>query len=219
MTPSKPVQTALTVLLYILIPIALVMTSVRLLMTPLFLEIEYRTPGFPDDDYGFSFEERLKWSKYSLEYLLNDQDITFITSQFLDDGSPLYSDRELVHMEDVKVLVKQALNVWVVALLGVVALGVWAWRGNWMTAYKKALVGGGWLTIGLLGAIVLLFIVAFSIAFVAFHEIFFDAGTWTFYYSDTFIRLFPERFWRDAFVTVGGVSILQAYIMTRIAGK
>ena len=34
----------------------------------------------------------------------------------------------------------------------------------------------------------------------------FKAGTWTFLYSDTLIRLFPERFWQDTFLVVGGLS-------------
>jgi hypothetical protein len=31
-----------------------------------------------------------------------------------------------------------------------------------------------------------------------------------FYYSDTLIRLFPERFWRDAFIAVGLLAAAQA---------
>jgi uncharacterized membrane protein len=40
------------------------------------------------------------------------------------------------------------------------------------------------------------------VLFVGFHQVFFDAGTWTFAYSDTLIRLFPERFWQVAFGAV-----------------
>jgi uncharacterized membrane protein len=42
--------------------------------------------------------------------------------------------------------------------------------------------------------------------FVAFHNVFFEAGTWQFLFSDTLIRLFPERFWRDTFIAVGVLS-------------
>jgi len=44
--------------------------------------------------------------------------------------------------------------------------------------------------------------------FVAFHEVFFDPGTWVFRYSDTLIRLFPERFWRDAFLAIAALSLV-----------
>ena len=36
---------------------------------------------------------------------------------------------------------------------------------------------------------------------------FFAAGTWTFEYSDTLIRLFPEAFWYDAALTIAGLSV------------
>jgi uncharacterized membrane protein len=43
------------------------------------------------------------------------------------------------------------------------------------------------------------------VLFVGFHQLFFDPNTWTFLFSDTLIRLFPERFWQVAFgaVTLG----------------
>ena len=31
-------------------------------------------------------------------------------------------------------------------------------------------------------------------------QIFFKGDSWLFYYSDTLIRLFPIRFWQDAFL-------------------
>jgi integral membrane protein (TIGR01906 family) len=50
-------------------------------------------------------------------------------------------------------------------------------------------------------------LIAFSVFFVYFHEVFFDTGTWVFRFSDTLIRLFPERFWRDTFIAIGLLSL------------
>jgi uncharacterized membrane protein len=36
--------------------------------------------------------------------------------------------------------------------------------------------------------------------FSAFHSLFFEGDSWIFLYSDTLIRLFPIRFWQDAFL-------------------
>ena len=46
----------------ILTPLVVLMLSVRLLITPVFAQVEYRMPGFPDDPYGFTLEDRLEWS-------------------------------------------------------------------------------------------------------------------------------------------------------------
>jgi uncharacterized membrane protein len=53
----------------------------------------------------------------------------------------------------------------------------------------------------------------FGVFFVLFHDVFFQPGTWMFLYSDTLIRLFPERFWRDIFIIVGLLSIAGAALV------
>ena len=59
-------------LITLLLPLALTFLGLRLLFTQAFLEVEYRTPGFPADDYGFKLQDRLKWSKVSVDYLVNN---------------------------------------------------------------------------------------------------------------------------------------------------
>ena len=192
----------------VLVPITLVLTAVRLLLTPAFLHMEYRTPGFPVDPIGFSLEDRLYWSIIALDYLLNDEDIAFLADLTFPDGSPVYNQRELAHMVDVKNVVQDALWLWQGTLAGLLLLGGWAWLGHWLPDYKRGLVSGGWLTIFSVGTVIILVLMAFGFFFVAFHEVFFPPGTWTFSYSDTLIRLFPERFWRDAFLIVGGLTLI-----------
>lgn len=205
---TPPVFSLLSWLVTILVPIALVLTAVRMLLTPAFLHLEYRTPNFPGDPYGFSREERLYWSQIALDYLLNDQGIDFLADLRFPDGSPVYNQRELLHMVDVKNVLKAALNVWYLSIAGLLVLGLWAWRGGWWHAYRQGLARGGWFTLFSIGAVILFVLVGFGIFFVFFHDVFFAPGTWVFLYSDTLIRLFPERFWRDAFLAIGSISIL-----------
>jgi hypothetical protein len=100
----------------LLVPVALLLLSVRLLLTPFFLEIEYRTPGFPPDTYGFTQADRLQWSKLAVEYLVNRSDVTFLGDLRFTDGNPVYNERELAHMLDVKNLVQIVLKVWYVII-------------------------------------------------------------------------------------------------------
>jgi integral membrane protein (TIGR01906 family) len=204
----RGISTLLSWVATLLVPVVLVLTAVRLLLTPAFIQIEYRTPGFPSDFFGFSLEDRLYWSNIAMDYLLNDEDISFLADLHFPDGSSVYNQRELAHMVDVKNVVQGALVVWLGSLGGLLILGVWAWVGHWLADYKKSLARGGWLTILLVGTVIVLVLLAFGFFFVAFHEIFFPPGTWTFSYSDTLIRLFPERFWRDTFLVVGALSIV-----------
>ncbi|MGC8838342.1 MAG: DUF1461 domain-containing protein [Anaerolineae bacterium] len=194
----------------VLVPVALTLTAVRLLLTPAFLHWEYRTPGFPPDPYGFTLEDRLRWALPTLAYLLNDAGPSFLTDLRFDDGTPLYDARELHHLEDTKRLVRGALRVWLGAWAALALLGAWAWRGRWCREFRQGLARGGWLTVALLGLVVLVALGSFGPLFVLFHRLFFEGDTWLFAYSDTLIRLFPLRFWRDAFLLAGGLALAAA---------
>ena len=194
-------------LVAILVPVILILTSVRLLLTPLFVQIEYRTPNFPPDPYGFTQQDRLYWSQIALEYLLNDEGISFLEELEFEDGTQVYNAREFKHMLDVKEVLQYALLAWYISLGSILLLGLWAYWGGWMKAYKSGLSRGGWITVGIISVTMVAVLIGFGVFFVFFHQVFFEAGTWVFRFSDTLIRLFPQRFWRDAFIAIGLVSL------------
>lgn len=200
-------------------PLVIIFTLTRLLLTPVFPEIEYRMPGFPADPYGFTQQERLTWSKLSIEYLLNNQDVTFFDAYKLTDGSPVYNDRELSHMNDVKRLVVAGRATWMGLLSLFLALGLLHYTKDQLDAFKQGLRRGGYLTIGLIGLILLSTFLDFDQLFTQFHKIFFVGDTWLFYYSDTFIRLFPIRFWMDSFIYIGILSLVWAFLFIKIPAK
>ncbi|MEM3432730.1 MAG: TIGR01906 family membrane protein [Candidatus Methanomethyliaceae archaeon] len=206
-------QPLLSWLVSLILPIALVLSGVRLLLTPWFLQVEYRTPNFPPDPFGFTLEDRLYWSQIALEYLLNDQGIEFLGDLRFANGRAVYNPRELAHMVDVKNVVRYALYAWYGSLGVLLLLALVAALGKGWRDFCLGLARGGWLTVILVGLITLFVLLGFGIFFVFFHEVFFDPGTWTFAYSDTLIRLFPERFWRDAFLAVGGFAILTGLLL------
>ena len=205
----------------VVLPIVIILSMVRLVINPWYLEFEYHTPGFPPDPYGFSLQDRLIHGKIAVKYLVNSADISFLgdlrfpegqqapeaTCQFMSDCTHLYNERELEHMLDVKNVVRRAMLVLEAGFLLLVVLAVWAWRGKWQEKFLKGLERGGVLVLVLIGLIILSVLTIFDYIFIIFHEIFFKAGTWTFLYSDTLIRLFPERFWQDTFLMVGGLSV------------
>lgn len=209
----------LTLLIAIIVPFFLMMTAIRVLFTPLFIQLEYRAPGFPADMYGFTQQDRLKWAGISMEYLLNDAEIDFLSDQRLPDGTPLYNERELSHMLDVKVLVQQMLVAWRILLAVLAGLGLWAWRGNWQADFARALSNGGKLTLALIALILVGVAVSFYELFTYFHKIFFVGDTWLFFYTDTLIRLFPLRFWQDGFIVMGIVTVLGAIALIVINNK
>ena len=207
-------QNFLSWLVAILVPFALIGLGMRALLTPTFLKIEYNMPYFPPDSYGFTKEDRLHWAPYALEYLVNTADISYLGDLKFDDGSPLYNERELSHMADVKGVVKSALNIWYISLALLIMLGGWSWREGSIQTYRQGLMRGGWLMVGLAGAIGLTVVIGMTVNpnvfwdfFTGFHHLFFKGDSWLFLYSDTLIRLLPIRFWQDAFLFAAVIAL------------
>jgi integral membrane protein (TIGR01906 family) len=197
----------------ILVPVSLVLIGVRLMMSSTFLQFEYNLPGFPEDYYGFTKEDRLYLSQFAVDYLINREGISYLGDMRFADGLPLYNERELQHMVDVKNVVRPAMWVMYVSLLILITCGVWAWRTGWWSDYQFSVGRGGWLTVLLFATLIIFVMIGFDKLFVSFHNVFFKPGTWTFFYSDTLIRLFPEFFWQTCFMFVGAFTLLGGLIL------
>lgn len=211
---SKIVVNSLKLYLTIVFPVLLVLVYVRLVMSPAFLYFEYTRPGFPSDSYGLTTEQRLQYAPYALDYLLNGEGIDFLGDLKFSDGSSLFNTRELRHMRDVKTVTQISFGLAAAATgLAVAAALALARRAGTRPDLYDALFRGAVLTLGLIVAIVIVAVLSWDFFFVAFHSLFFENDTWYFAYSDTLIRLFPEQFWFDAALLVGGLTGLTALIV------
>ena len=136
-------QTLLSYLTSLLIPIALIGLALRILLSPIFINVEYRIPYFPVDEYGFTQQDRLQWAPFALKYLVNSSDISYLGDLKFEDDTPLYNERELSHMADVKNVVLGALRVWYISLVILALLAFLAYRGKWIVDYINGLRRGG----------------------------------------------------------------------------
>lgn len=197
-------------LIILIMPAFLVLTSVRIVATEVFLWIEYHRPGFPDDPYGLTREDRLEYGPYGVRYMVNNAGISYLGDLELD-GAPAFREKELEHMEDVKVVARAAFRVHIVLsvmlLAAIVALG---WHRETRHDLWLGLAGGGVFTFGLTITLVVLTLAAWDVFFDGFHGMFFAHDSWRFYNHDTLIRLYPEQFWFDAAITIGALTILGA---------
>lgn len=185
----------------------------QVVATDLYLAIEYGKADFPPDTFGFSRTQRLEFAGANFRYVRAAQPIEALASQRLDK-TLLYNERELKHMQDVQATYQAAMWVWQIALLTIALSAVTlAWRAATRASLAAALKWGGLLTVGLVGGLGLLAVVAWQFWFIAFHQIFFVPGTWMFNEWDTLIRLFPNKFWFDAALTIVGLSVISGGLL------
>jgi integral membrane protein (TIGR01906 family) len=201
------------------LPLWLIVGSVRVVMNPFWLHFEYTRADFRADPYGMTMQDRLNYGHYGIDYLLNGEDIRFLANLRLPaslcvegfvtgDSCPLFNAAALRHMEDVKIVTQAAYGTALVTLIIGLVLGFFVQRHIWL----RGLWQGSLLTLALIAGIVILAIGAWDVFFDLFHGLFFEAGTWQFYYSDTLIRLYPEQFWFDSALVVGGLTSVGALV-------
>ena len=150
-----------------------------------------------------------------IDYLLSGADISLLAELRLSDGMTAFQARELQHMVDVQAAYGGLTTVrWVATLVALAGVAALAARVGSRPQAATALLGGGLLALGLLVAFGLFMLVSWSGFFVSFHRVFFEEGTWSFYWSDTLIRLFPVRFWQDVAAGVVGLIALGAVLIS-----
>jgi integral membrane protein (TIGR01906 family) len=207
-------------LIVLAMPVLIVLLSARIMVNTWYPSFEYAKASFPPDLFGFTQAQRLEFGTISIDFL-NAPEPPEVAVKMLEDlrlpgtAQPLFTIYENQHMVDVKRLMDQLWQVLgIAAAVVAVGLAILLIPRRTRAEGYAALFGGGLLTTGLLTALILLVLLAWNWFFIAFHGVFFDAGTWTFNWSDSLIRLFPDKFWFDAGVLlVGGALVAGVIVM------
>lgn len=223
---NKALLTIVRWLVILAMPFFLGLGLIRAIIAWDYPAFEY--PRIAPDQFGFSDEERLELAQGTLVYLQRPEPATEVIGlleelQLPGTDRPLYNEREIGHMIDVKNVAdgmkRVAYAAGAIVLVGLAVLLVpRATRHyGWRTLYFAGLA-----TVIALAVIALAILIAWPIFFTQFHELLFPPETWTFAYSDSLIRLFPEQFWFDigVLVSVGTLALgvivaLVGYVLSR----
>jgi integral membrane protein (TIGR01906 family) len=191
------------------------------------LVIAWDSPSYPEweygriapDRYGFTDEERLEFAEATLAYLRQTEpanEVIFMLEDLRLPGTndPLYNTEEIGHMIDVKNVADGFRRLmWVLGVIVIGGLALLLARPQTRQLSYKTMFQGGLVTAGILLVMGVLVGAAWNFVFVQFHEILFPPGTWTFAYTDSLIRLFPEQFWFDfGLLWTGGIFVMGVVI-------
>lgn len=220
---NRNLVTMLRWLIALTLPIVIILLSARVMVNTWYPRFEYAKADFPPDSYGFTQADRLELGAVCINFLNAseppEEAIRMLVELRLPGtDQPLFNLYELSHMIDVKRLTDILWRVLLAAGIVVVAglAGLLVRRATRRDGYAALFVGGA-LTTGLLVVLIALVLLSWRWFFIAFHDVFFAAGTWTFNWTDSLIRLFPDRFWFDAGVLLVGGALAMA-IMVAVVG-
>ncbi len=145
-----------------------------------------------------------------------------VTTRVFGEERSLFNRREMVHMADVKKLIRGVY--WVgggsaVFILGFIAAGFHLRRRVfWQTLARLALFGSG-VTVGLTLLVGITSLVSFDFLFTQFHQLSFSNDFWKLDpRRDFLVMMFPAGFWFDAAMLVAGLAVGQAAIVAGAVG-
>lgn len=199
------------------LPIALLTTNIRLLANaPAVYDYAFdRYNG--EDTTGLSRADLDKTAAALRRYFNNDEKTFYSTVTEGGLEGPVFNARETRHMEDVKRLFRnvnlaQELSV-VYVIAYVVSFFIWAREGNVRQLAAQTLMGLG-LGALFVGAVGIFAAFGFEAAFDRFHGVVFSNDFWQLDpRTDHLVQMFPEGFWRDMTILLGGMCGVEAFVI------
>ncbi len=213
---------AATVLFVVALPVFIVLTNVRIAA----VEPRVHEYGFARYDAeaatGVERAELDRAAREIIAYFRNDADLLDIEVSAGGERVPLFSEREVLHMRDVKVLIGAAFRVHEIAFAIIVihaaALFLTS-RGQALERLAGLLWIAGLLTVVLLGIGALAVLVGFDALFRQFHVISFANDLWKLSPArDHLIQMYPRGFWFDVTLAVGLLSAAEGALLA-LAGR
>ena len=196
----------------IAIPLFLIITNLRVVVnTPLLYSY-----GF--DQYeieavtGIERAELLSAGKQIRDYFNNEE--RWLDVEVRINGEPLYNEIEILHMWDVKVLIRTLYNVQIIAGLFIL-LFIPAGLAISPRAFPRTLLRlsawGAGLTLAIVFITGVFSLTGFSQTFYFFHVIAFTNDLWMLDPArDYLIAMFPEGFFFDATMVLVAATVMQA---------
>ena len=202
----------------ILVPPLLVTGALRVLATETFVRAELGRDGFPADRYGLPDDERERLALVGLRSIApRSEGIVLLERERLLDGSTAFTERELTHMEDVRLLFGVLLVGQLVVLAALVVLGLVLARTRLRCVVPRGLRAGSLGTLGIAVLAVPFMLLGFDRFFTRFHEVFFEGDSWQFSTRDTLIRLYPQQLWQDVSILAATLTVGQAVVVGLLA--
>ena len=202
------------VLIVLTVPVFLITTNLGVVINSGWLY----TYGFNQYDIsqrtGIEKQELTRVAKEIKHYFASSEEPLAVRAVVYGEERDLFTEREVLHMADVKGLVRgvglfQMVSIFTMfgAALSLILL---APRRTALSAIGTGLFGGSMLTFGIMIALGLGSLAGFERLFEQFHFISFSNDLWRLSSRDYLILIFPEEFYRDATLIIAGLTLGQA---------
>lgn len=196
------------------IPIFLVLTNVRIATTEQRV-YEYSFSRYDAEDVTGIERSELDRAASEIIVYFRAGDADALDIRVVDDGEivPLFNQREVLHMRDVRDLIRATFRLHEIAFVYIVgyiaAVFLWSGERPMRRLARQAMIAGG-ATVGVLAVAAVGVLIGFDSLFTQFHLLSFSNDFWKLSPArDHLIQMFPQGFWFDVTLGVGVITIVQ----------
>lgn len=148
------------------------------------------------------------------DYFNSDEELLDVRVTADGDARPLFDQREIIHMRDVKELLHTVYRVQEGAFLFLFTfstVGFLILSSEFAERIRRLFFRGMVFTYGTIGVIGLVSLVGFNLLFRWFHEVSFNNDFWLLDPSTSFlVRLFPQGFWLESTLMIGMATLVES---------
>jgi integral membrane protein (TIGR01906 family) len=169
---------------------------------------------------GLSNDELAKVARAFVTYFQSEPGRLDVVVNLPEGPTRLLNEREIIHMEDVQLLVQKILRLWTLSLAMLILSGIVIVAVDRETAGRAVLIAsaiGGALAVFVIGALGVASLIDFERLFLQFHFMSFSNDFWLLDpRTDRLIQLYPEGFFYDSALrialetVIGGAVIFTA---------
>jgi hypothetical protein len=209
--PIRPRSVAVVVIAAF-VPLVLIGNAVHVLAHPWFVHAELGR--MRADPYGMSDTDRRRVADTALDSIVpfggGDR---VLRDARLPNGGPAFDPKERRHLHGVRGYLLGLYAIHATALVAILALLL---LPRIRRLARDALAAGSLLTLAL-AAFVGIYVAVAPVSFLGgFHRFFFSGDSWRFAETETLRRLFPDAFWSDTALVLGGLVAAQAVVLLAV---
>lgn len=206
-----------TALFFVAVPLFLVLTNVRI------ATVEPRVHEYSFSQYdavarsGIDRAQLDRAAREIIRYFRDDEELLAIRVTVDGVEEPLFSPREVLHMRDVKGLIRVTFRLQEVAFVYIIAyvttVFLWSRERPLHRLARQSLTAGA-MTVGLLSVAAVGVLVGFDDLFRQFHVLSFSNDFWQLSPArDHLIQMYPRGFWFDVTLVIGLTSAAEGAVL------
>jgi Protein of unknown function (DUF1461) len=194
------------------VPLILIGNAAPVLAHPWFVDVELGRTG--SDPYGMGDRDRRRLAHTALDSIVPFGGGDHVLREArLPNGGPAFDPKEERHLHSVRAYL---LGLYAIHAVGLAALAALLLVPRTRRLARDGLAAGAAWTLAI-AAFVGIYVAVAPVSFLGgFHRVFFSADSWRFADTETLRRLFPDAFWSDTALVLGGLVAVQAVVLLAV---